>query len=158
MYYLYSSTTYVRVGESDEPMSEYEIYSYEAFRKRIRDDIRTISNSKMQLLDEKRMKDYLDAVKNERKNLAENVSSEEIMELMGITADGTPTLAGLMTLDTQEFQLCEQSALMQVCLYQFSRLSMGNLKWLLRMGIIKKHSRYRILLWNFALRQEQERS
>ena len=44
-------------------MSEYEIYSYEAFRKRIRDDIRTISNSKMQLLDEKRMKDYLDAVK-----------------------------------------------------------------------------------------------
>ena len=101
--------SYVRVGESDEPMSEYEIYSYEAFRKRIRDDIRTISNSKMQLLDEKRMKDYLDAVKNERKNLAENVSSEEIMELMGITADGTPTLAGLMTLDTQEFQLCEQS-------------------------------------------------
>ena len=65
------------MGESDEPMSEYEIYSYEAFRKRIRDDIRTISNSKMQLLDEKRMKDYLDAVKNERKNLAENVSSEE---------------------------------------------------------------------------------
>ena len=69
--------SYVRVGESDEPMSEYEIYSYEAFRKRIRDDIRTISNSKMQLLDEKRMKDYLDAVKDERKNLAENVSSEE---------------------------------------------------------------------------------
>ena len=32
--------SYVRVGESDEPMSEYEIYSYEAFRKRIRDDIR----------------------------------------------------------------------------------------------------------------------
>ena len=27
--------SYVRVGESDEPMSEYEIYSYEAFRKRI---------------------------------------------------------------------------------------------------------------------------
>ena len=32
--------SYVRVGESDEPMSEYEIYSYEAFRKRTRDDIR----------------------------------------------------------------------------------------------------------------------
>ena len=103
--------SYVRVGESDEPMSEYEIYSYEAFRKRIRDDIRTISNSKMQLLDEKRMKDYLDAVKNERKNLAENVSSEEIMELMGITADGTPTLSGLMT-----FSKYPQTYFPQLCI------------------------------------------
>ena len=103
--------SYVRVGESDEPMSEYEIYSYEAFRKRIRDDIRTISNSKMQLLDEKRMKDYLDAVKNERKNLAENVSSEVIMELMGITADGTPTLAGLMT-----FSKYPQTYFPQLCI------------------------------------------
>lgn len=103
--------SYVRVGESDEPMSEYEIYSYEAFRKRIRDDIRTINNSKMQLLDEKRMKNYLDAVKNERKNLAENVSSEEIMELMGITADGTPTLAGLMT-----FSKYPQTYFPQLCI------------------------------------------
>ena len=103
--------SYVRVGESDEPMSEYEIYSYEAFRKRIRDDIRTISNSKMQLLDEKRMKDYLDAVKDERKNLAENVSNEEIMELMGITADGTPTLAGLMT-----FSKYPQTYFPQLCI------------------------------------------
>lgn len=103
--------SYVRVSESDEPMSEYEIYSYEAFRKRIRDDIRTIINSKMQLLDEKRMKDYLDAVKDERKNLAENVSNEEIMELMGITADGTPTLAGLMT-----FSKYPQTYFPQLCI------------------------------------------
>lgn len=89
--------SYVRVGESDEPMSEYEIYSYEAFRKRIRDDIRKIDNLKMRLVDENRMKNYLDTVKTERKNLADNVSQEEIMELMGITADGGLTLAGLMT-------------------------------------------------------------
>lgn len=89
--------SYVRVGESDEPMSEYEIYSYEAFRKRIRDDIRTIENGKLNLINEKRMADYLTAVKNERKNLADNVSEEEILELMGITNNGIPTLAGLMT-------------------------------------------------------------
>lgn len=89
--------SYVRVGESDESMSEYEIYSYEAFRKRIRDDIRTIEHSKMHLIDEKRMQIYLDAVKAERRNLAENVSQDQILELMGITADGMPTLAGLMT-------------------------------------------------------------
>lgn len=89
--------SYVRVGESDELMSEYEIYGYEAFRKRIRDDIRTIEHSKMPLIDEQRMQIYLDAVKSERRNLAENVAQYEILELMGITANGTPTLAGLMT-------------------------------------------------------------
>lgn len=61
-------------GKSDEPMSEYEIYSYEAFRKRICDDIRKADNLKMKLIDENRMKNYLDSVKTERKNLADNVS------------------------------------------------------------------------------------
>ena len=89
--------SYVRVGESDEPMNEYEIYSYEAFRKRIRDDIRIVDNAKLTLIDEKRMSDYLSAVKNERRNLADNVSENEILELMGITNGGVPTLAGLMT-------------------------------------------------------------
>lgn len=88
--------SYVRVGESDEPMSEYEIYSYEAFRKRLRDDIRTVENAKMNMIDEARMETYLSAVRKERKNLAENVSKDEILELMGITSDGVPTLAGLM--------------------------------------------------------------
>ena len=59
--------SYIRVGESDEPMSEYEVYSYEAFRKRIRDDIRTVDEAKLQLLDEKRLNDYLTMVKQERR-------------------------------------------------------------------------------------------
>ena len=76
--------SYVRVGESDEPMNEYEVYSYEAFRKRVRDDIRVVENTKFSLVDETRMAQYLQAVRNERKNLAENVSDAEILELMGI--------------------------------------------------------------------------
>ncbi len=103
--------SYVRVGESDEPMSEYEIYSYEAFRKRIRDDIRMIDHSRFQLLDEKRMENYLNAIKTERKNLAENVSHEEILELMGVTVSGTPTLAGLMI-----FSKYPQSYFPQLCI------------------------------------------
>ena len=89
--------SYIRIGESDEHMSEYEIYSYEAFRKRIRDDIRPVDNSKVQLLDKNRMNSYLMAVKSERRNLADNVSDEEIFELMGVISDGVPTLAGIMT-------------------------------------------------------------
>lgn len=103
--------SYVRVGEADEPMSEYEIYSYEAFRKRTRDDIRTVGNGKLNIINEKRMENYLTAVKNERKNLADNVSENEILELMGITNDGVPTLAGLMT-----FSKYPQAYFPQLCI------------------------------------------
>ena len=103
--------SYIRVGESDEPMSEYEIYSYEAFRKRIRDDIRIVEGAKIQLFDEKRMAEYLSRVKSERKNLADNVSDDEILELMGATSDGTPTLAGLMT-----FSKYPQTYFPQLCI------------------------------------------
>ncbi len=89
--------SYIRVGEADEPMSEYEIYSYDAFRKRIRDDIRVVENARIQLFNAERLSGYLDAVKSERKNLADNVSDAEILELMGVTVGGAPTLAGLMT-------------------------------------------------------------
>lgn len=51
---------------------------------------------KPNMIDEVRMETYLSAVRKERKNLAENVSKDEILELMGITSDGVPTLAGLM--------------------------------------------------------------
>lgn len=103
--------SYVRVGESDEPMSEYEIYSYEAFRKRTRDDIRTVEHIKFQLIDEARMASYLTAIKSERKNLADNVSEQELLELMGITSDGIPTLAGLMT-----FSKYPQAYFPQLCI------------------------------------------
>jgi ATP-dependent DNA helicase RecG len=89
--------SYVRVGESDETMSEYEIYSYDAFRKRTQDDLRKVDNAKLPLFHQERLEAYFKAVKAQRKNLADNVSDHEIMELMGVTADGTPTIAGVMT-------------------------------------------------------------
>ncbi len=89
--------SYVRVGESDELMSEYEIYSYEAYRKRSRDDIRTLDDSKFIMLNEARLSEYLDAIKKNRKNLSNNVKDQDILELMGVMKNGTPTLAGLMT-------------------------------------------------------------
>ena len=88
--------SYVRVGESDELMSEYEVYSYEAFRKRIRDDIRIVENGRADLFNTECLESYLKAVKKERKNLSGNVSDDEILELMGVTVHGVPTLAGTM--------------------------------------------------------------
>ena len=43
--------SYTRVGDSDEPMTEYEVYSYEAFRKKYQDDIRVIPRAYISYLD-----------------------------------------------------------------------------------------------------------
>lgn len=88
--------SYIRVGESDERMSEYEIYSYEAFRKRIRDDIRTLDNVSSNILNKNMLDNYLNDVKKERKNLSSDVSDEEILECMGVLNDGKPTLSGIL--------------------------------------------------------------
>lgn len=103
--------SYVRVGESDEPMSEYEIYSYEAFRNRTRDDIRVVEGASLKLINKERMKQYLEAVRNERKNLYDNVSESEILEFMGIAKDNVFTLAGLMT-----FSMYPQAYFPQLCI------------------------------------------
>ena len=107
--------SYVRVGESDEPMNEYEVYSYEAFRKRIRDDLRTVGEIKAKFLDKERLAKYLTAVKHERKNLAEHLSDKEILELLGVTSGSQFTLAGLLT-----FARYPQAYFPQLCITAIS--------------------------------------
>lgn len=102
---------YIRVGDADEPMSEYEIYSYDAFRKRIRDDIREASGARRSFFDEERLACFLQAVKKDRNNLAKHVSDEEILELMGVTVNGQPTLAGELC-----FSKYPQGAFPQLCI------------------------------------------
>lgn len=92
-----SRGSYIRVGESNEQMSEYEIYSFDAFRKRIRDDLRPVANARLAFFDPSRVERYLTAVKLDRRNIADSVSDEGILQLMGVTVDGSPTLAGLMS-------------------------------------------------------------
>ncbi|MCL2637377.1 MAG: putative DNA binding domain-containing protein [Oscillospiraceae bacterium] len=89
--------SYVRVGDSDETMSEYEVYSYDAFRKRIQDDLRKVEKAKLSLFNTEQLDKYFAAVKAERKNLAQNVTDDEIIELMGVAVDGIPTVAGVMS-------------------------------------------------------------
>ena len=89
--------SYIRIGDFDEHMSEYEIYSYEAFRKRIRDDLRVVENANFSLINEKRSKDYVEAIKAEINNLRNNVTDEQILELMGVLVDNKTTISGLMT-------------------------------------------------------------
>lgn len=87
--------SFVRVGDADEPMTEYEVYSYEAFRSRTRDELRPVEEAKLELFDQNRLARYLGAVREQRPNLSD-MSDADILELMGVTRDGKPTLAGVM--------------------------------------------------------------
>ena len=103
--------SFVRVGEADEPMSEYEIYTYEAYRRRIRDDIRTVDAADMGQLREDMLGEYLRRVKADRANLGANASDFEILELMGIRKGERPTISGVLA-----FAKYPQAYFPQLCL------------------------------------------
>ena len=87
---------WVRVGGADEPMTEGEIYAYEAFRRRVHDDLRRAEGVDTGDLDEGLLGAYVERAKRERPNLASNVGRAEILERMGVTRGGAPTLAGTL--------------------------------------------------------------
>lgn len=87
--------SYIRVGETDMPMTDYEIYSYEAFKRKINDELRiagdgigtTINNNELNL--------FFAKIKVKKPNL-NTLSDEDILTLSGIHSDSKLTMAGLM--------------------------------------------------------------
>ena len=77
-------------------MSAAEIYSYQAFKKRIKDDKRIVEDADDNSINREKLNEYLKCVKNERPNLNKNVSDDEILELMGIKNNRKWTLTGVM--------------------------------------------------------------
>ena len=84
--------SYVRVGESDQHMSEYEVYSYEAYRKKYQDDIRPVERAAISSLDSEKLAEYLKLLKADKPNLS-RLDDSQIMELMSIVRDNKPTIA-----------------------------------------------------------------
>ncbi len=87
--------SYIRVGEADKPMTEYEVYSYEAFRKKYRDELRTVERASFSVLNKALLDDYLHRKRTGRPNL-ESASEEQQYELNGIMRDGQVTLVALL--------------------------------------------------------------
>lgn len=83
--------SYIRVGDADIPMTEYEIYSYEAYRKKYQDDIRIVERADLSSLNTPKLENYLFRLKENKPNLAQ-LSDQQIMELMSVERDGKPTL------------------------------------------------------------------
>ena len=87
--------SYIRVGDSDEPMTDYEVYSYEAFRKKYQDDIRPVQRATLSILDDAMLQNYINRLKSERQNLSE-LPIETIYDLMSVTRDNQVTLSSVL--------------------------------------------------------------
>ena len=87
--------SYVRVGDADKPMTEYEVYSYEAYRRKYRDDIRPVEGAALSALDQPRLEQYLLQRRIDRPNL-NAVPVEQLYELTGITRNSQVTLAAVL--------------------------------------------------------------
>lgn len=87
--------SYVRVGDADLPMTDYEIYSYEAYRKHVRDDERTDARATLALLDQERVHSYVAQMEVERPGFSK-LNEEQVYEMLAITRGGLPTLAALL--------------------------------------------------------------
>ena len=86
---------YTRIGDSDEPMTEYEVYSYEAYRKKYQDDIREVSRVTMASLDQTLLDEYINQLKKGKPRLAA-VENQAIYELMSIKRNNEVTLSATM--------------------------------------------------------------
>ena len=102
--------SFIRVGAADEPMSDYELYSLDAYRRRVRDDIRVAEFAETSQLRPDMIESYIAAVKREKEH-ASKLSDQQILNLMGIVKDEKPTLAGTLC-----FSEYPQAAFPQLCI------------------------------------------
>ncbi len=89
--------SFIRVGEADMPMTEYEIYSYEVFKRKIQDELRIVERADMESFDKDTITEYFIKLRKLKPNLAKQ-SDEKILQLQGIVDHGKPTVAGIMML------------------------------------------------------------
>ena len=87
--------SYIRVGDADKPMTEYEVYSYEAFRKKYRDDIRPVAQVGVRDLDQDRLAQYVLRRKQDRPHFA-TLELSQLYDLIGVTKNGDVTLAAVL--------------------------------------------------------------
>lgn len=87
--------SYIRVGDADLPMTDYEIYSYESNKKHVHDDEREVERIDLSYMDEKILNKYI-AEKKQAKPKFSKLSEEQIYEMLNIKRDERFTLAAVM--------------------------------------------------------------
>ena len=102
--------SYVRVADGDRLMTEYEVYSYEAFKQDIHDELRTNSRAELTDINTEEYQLYLLELKKNKPHLAK-LEEKEINRLQGFVVDNKPTVAALML-----FSIYPQAYFPQLCI------------------------------------------
>ena len=87
--------SFIRVGDADLPMTDYEIYSFESFKKHTRDDERIVEKITLSTLDQQRIERYIQENKINRPGFAA-LPDHQAYEMLNIARGEHPTLAALM--------------------------------------------------------------
>ncbi len=87
--------SYIRVGDADLPMTDYEIYSFEAFKKHVHDDEREVERASSLNMDMTEIERYLLNKKSEKPKFA-RLDDEQAYEMLSIKRNGKFTLASVM--------------------------------------------------------------
>ncbi|MBR2675274.1 MAG: putative DNA binding domain-containing protein [Mogibacterium sp.] len=99
--------SYTRIGDSDEPMTEYEVYSYEAFRRKYQDDIRPIARATLLSLDQQKLGAYIEKLKDGKPHLSA-MEEESVFELMSIKRNEDISLMAVMLFSPYPQAYCPQ--------------------------------------------------
>ena len=90
-----SKGSYIRVGDADLPMTDLELYSYEAFRRHLHDDERPAERATLSMLDQDKLERYILQRRTDRPGFAQ-LSREQTLEMLNITRGEAVTLAAVM--------------------------------------------------------------
>ena len=91
-----SKGSYIRVGEANLPMTEYEIYSYDAFKYKTEDELRTNPRIDDSLIDQIQVDGFIAKAVSLKPNLV-NMDKKTLMTMSGLTdKNGIPTVCGIM--------------------------------------------------------------
>ena len=102
--------SYIRVGDADSPMTDYEVYSYEAFRTRESGEARAVLRAAADAIDIAALERYKEMLRQSKPLLA-GLPGEQLFRLQGLFCDEKPTIACLML-----FGLCPQICFPQMCI------------------------------------------
>ena len=89
--------SYIRVGDADLPMTEYEVYSYEAYKKKIRDELRIVERASVDDFSKKLLDEFFIKLRSTKSQLA-TLDDRKILRLQGMTDHDNPTVVGTLLL------------------------------------------------------------
>lgn len=88
--------SYIRVGDADLPMTDYEIYSFDAFKYKTEDELRSKNRIGIDILNDISINNFIEKITSLKPNL-NNLDKETILKLNGIIDNNNyPTVCGIM--------------------------------------------------------------